>query len=441
MNRIGQQISTAPASPRRNVKIAWRWMPTLFLSKGLAYVVLLFVSVVVYKRFGLANSSITLYTSWLMLPCVLRPLLAVFVQSGHYDRRWILITEALIAAAVAAIGYTLNTAAWLPGSLFFLWVIAMANIFHDIASDKFALKALSCHRVSSLRIFKQMIYRLALLVGMGLLMMIGGNLEVVTRSVRSSWSTVLYILSAVFVVLTVVHLVTLPHAAIGRRERKPRATDMFYALLNTSADLIRTPRSWPGLLFLSFFLLPAALLSRVSILFMLDLGSSGGIGLSPQEFGYVQGTIGIFALIIGGAAGTWAIRRYGLKKMLPIMALATIVPNPVYVYLSFVLPSHLAWITLCVSVQQLCYAFGLSAYVRYLVYYTEVKRFATYALGMSLVYAAMMIPSSISGSLQEALGYRMFFVTTACCGLATLVATAIVMTDPKLDQETPTDNA
>lgn len=427
MKDFSQQIFHSPLDSSHQVKVPWMWMPTLFFTKGLAYVALFFVSLVVFKRLGLSNAEVTLFTSWFLLPCIMRPLFSIFVHTGHRNRMWILVTELLTALSVAGIGYALTAGAWLEGVVFFFWVMAFANVFHDIATDKFSMRAIGYQHVSALRIFKVACYLLALLVGLGVIVMIAGNMEVVTRTIKGSWSTAFYTLSGILFALLAWHVVAIPTSGSDNRERKIRVTDMFYACLNTCADLIRTPRSWPGILFLSLFLLPAALLTPVSLLFMLDLGSSGGIGLAPQEFGYVQGTVGVFGLMLGGVAGAWALRRYGQKTMLPFMALCMAMPGMIYIHLSFALPESISWIAACTFVQQVAHGFGFCAYLQYVIYYSEVKRFSTYALCMSFVAVAIMIPTMLAGTLQETLGYRRFFIFTALCGIAPLIVSAIVL--------------
>ena len=315
-----------------------------------------------------------------------------------------------------------------------LGVMAIAHVFHDIAIDKFSLQAIKHHRTSSLRLFKLTFYLLTMLVVLGIIVMIGGNLEVITRNIRSSWSTACYCLSGILAVVLMWHIFMIPQSGADDRERKIRVSDMFYACLNTSADLIRTPSSWPGILFLSMFLLPCTLLTPVSIQFMLDLGSSGGLALSPQEFGYVQGTVSVFGLIIGGMLGIWLLRKVGFSNALPLMAFATCIPALFYIYLSYALPANIGWIACCAFVSQVACGFGSCAYLHYLVYYSEVKRVSTYALCMSLATVSTMIPMMLSGSLQQALGYRSFFILTTLLGICTLITSALVMMDKELTE-------
>ena len=435
MKKISHHIFNFPPDLNREVKVPWKWMPTLYLFKGLTFVALFFLPLVIFKRMGTDNAAATFITAWLMLPVAMRPVLSIFVQTGHRNRRWILLSEVLTILPMAGMAHTLESSRWQEGSLMCLGVMAIAHVFHNIAIDKFSLQAIKHHRTSSLRLFKLAFYLLSMLVVLGVIVMIGGNLEVMNRNIRGSWSTACYCLSGILAVVLLWHIFMIPQWGADGRERKIRVADMFYACLNTSADLVRTPSSWPGILFLSMFLLPCTLLTPVSILFMLDLGSSGGLALSPQEFGYVQGTVSVFGFITGGMLGIRLLRKAGFGNALPIMAFATCAPPLFYIFLSYALPADIGWIACCAFIAQAACGLGTCAYLHYLVYYSEVKRVSTYALCMSLVTVSVMIPVMLSGSLQQALGYRRFFILTTLSGVCTLITSALVMMDKELTEE------
>ncbi len=432
---ISHHIFNSPLDLNNEVKVPWKWMPTLYLFKGFTFVMLFIFPLVIFKRMGVDNGAATFFIAWLMLPLAMRPVLSIFVQTGHRNCLWILLSEALIILSMVGMAHALDGTWWLEGSLMCLGVMALAHVFHDIAIDKFSLQTIKHQHTSSLRLFKLMFYQLSLLMILGIIVMIGGNLEVINRNISGSWSTACYCLSGILAIVMLWHIFVIPQSGADDRERKIRVSDMFYACLNTSADLIRTPSSWPGILFLGMFLLPCTLLTPVSILFMLDLGSSGGLALSPQEFGYVQGTVAVFGLIIGGMLGIWLLRKVGFGNALPLMAFATCIPPLFYIYLSYALPANLGWIACCAFVSQVACGFGLCAYQHYLVYYSEVKRVSTYALCMSLVTVSVMIPMMLSGSLQQALGYRRFFILTTLLGICTLITSALVMVDKELTEE------
>lgn len=214
-----------------------------------------------------------------------------------------------------------------------------------------------------------------------------------------------------------------------------RVSDMFYACFDTNADLIRTSNSWPGIFFLSMFLLSYTLLMLAPIQFTLDLGSSGGLALSPQGFGYAQRTVSVFDLTIGDMLSIWSPRKIGFDNTLPLMASVTCIPLLFYIYLSYTLPTNVGWVACYVFITQMACEFGLCVYMYCLVHYNEVRRVSTYALCMSLTMVSAMIPMMLSGSFQQTLSYRRLFTLTTLSGICTLIISVLMAVDKKLMEE------
>ena len=171
--------------------------------------------------------------------------------------------------------------------------------------------------------------------------------------------------------------------------------------------------------------MPEGLLAKVSALFLIDAAHKGGMGLSPAEYGLVQGTVGVVGLTLGGILGGIVASRGGLKKWLWPMVCAITLPDIVYVYLSYALPSNLVIVSSCIFVEQFGYGFGFSAYMLYLIYYSQGEhKTSHYALCTALMALSMMIPGFFAGALQELVGYRLFFIIVmASCSLTFLVST------------------
>ncbi len=427
LRNIKQKIFKSPFEANLHFNVEWRWMPTLYVSKGLAYVVLFLTSLILFKRLGVNNSELTFFISCCFLPLWLRPILSLFVHISHYHRGWILGTQLLFTLSIAGIAYALANNEWTDTMPLLYGLLSVSTVFYDISTDKYILNAINSKQLSTLSIRKLSYYLIAMLIGLGIIVMMAGNLEVLTRMIKSSWSTAFYMLSMLLGILWIWNLFILPRTINRKREYNVRVADMFYASLNTLADLIRMPRSWSGILFILFYILPFVLLAPISMLFTIDLGSSGGLCLSPQEFGFTQGTVGVFALALGVIIGFCLLLKHSLFTMLPWMTIALCLPNIIYVYLSFTLPNNITWISCCIFVQQLTCGFGLFAYLRYIVYYSEVKRFATYPLCLSLTTLSVMCGMMISGSLQQAMGYRQYFILTTFCCIAPVVVSLIVL--------------
>lgn len=418
---------------RRN---PWAWVPSLYFAEGIPYVAVMTISLIMYKRLGMSNTDITLYTSWLYLPWVIKPFWSPFIDLVKTKRWWIVMMQLLIGASLGGVAFTIPGSWWLQGTLFFFWLMAFSSATHDIAADGFYMLGLDQHRQALFVGIRSTFYRIATIVGQGLLVMLAGNLEVLTRNVRYSWSLMFYFMAGLFIALWLYHSWALPRPdedhGHGRMTGRQLAAELRY----TVVTFFRKPQVWAGICFMLFYRMPEGLLAKVSALFLIDAGHNGGLGLSPAEYGLVQGTVGVIGLTLGGILGGIAASRDGLKHWLWPMVCAITLPDLVYVYLSFALPSDLMVINVCVFIEQFGYGFGFSAYMLYLIYYSRGEhKTSHYALCTALMALSMMIPGLFAGALQEAVGYRMFFIiVVAACSL-TFVVSSLLKIDPEFGKK------
>ena len=417
----------------RNQKLSrpYLWVPSLYFAEGLPYVAVMTVSLILYKQLGLSNADITFYTSWLYLPWVIKPLWSPFVDVVKTKRWWILTMEVLIGAAFGGVAFTIPTSFWLQGSLFFFWVMAFSSATHDIAADGFYMLGLNAHQQTFYVGIRSTFYRLATIFGQGVLVMIAGNLQVVYRGAISySWSLMFYLVMGLFLGLWIWHCVSLPHPAEDAPRRDASAASIMRESLSTFVTFFQKPQWLVGVLFMLLYRMPEGLLVKVSSLFLVDSPSAGGLGLSPQEYGLVQGTVGVIGLTIGGILGGILASRDGLKKWLWPMVMAITLPDVVYVYLSYALPSSLFVVNACVFVEQFGYGFGFTAYMLYLIYYSRGEfKTAHYAFCTAFMALSMMIPGLFAGALQELVGYRHFFIIVMACCAVTFIVTAFLKVD------------
>ncbi len=415
-----------------NKKSPWAWVPTLYFAEGIPYVAVMTISLIMYKRLGLSNTDITLYTSWLYLPWVIKPLWSPFIDIIKTKRWWIVSMQILIGAALGGVAFTIPGPHWLQGTLAFFWLMAFASATHDIAADGFYMLGLDEHRQAYFVGIRSTFYRIATIFGQGLLVMLAGNLEVITRHVRYSWSITFYGMAGLFIAFWLWHHYILPRPSEDRGIEKMRGSQIMREFWVTLQSFFQKPQVWAGICFMLFYRMPEGLLAKVSALFLIDAQHNGGLGLSPAEYGLVQGTVGVIGLTLGGILGGIAASRDGLKHWLWPMVCAITLPDLVYVYLAYALPQHLLVINACVFVEQFGYGFGFSAYMLYLIYYSQGEhKTAHYALCTALMALSMMIPGLFAGALQESVGYPTFFliVVSAC------VVTFIVASQLQIDSE------
>ena len=401
----------------------WTWVPTLYFAEGVPYVAVMTISLIMYKRLGLSNADITLYTSWLYLPWVIKPLWSPFVDMLRTKRWWIITMQLLIGAALAGVAFTIPGPWWLQGSLCFFWLMAFSSATHDIAADGFYMLGLDQHEQAYFVGIRSTFYRIATIFSSGLLVGLAGALQVLTRNIRYSWSLVFYLMAGLFIALWLYHSWALPKPSEDGEKMQKTVSGILAEFKQTLYTFFQKPQVLAGICFMLFYRMPEGLLAKVSSLFLVDAGHNGGLGLSDGEYGLVQGTVGVIGLTVGGILGGIVASRDGLKRWLWPMVLAITLPDLVYVYLSYVLPSSLFIVNICVFIEQFGYGFGFSAYMLYLIYYSQGEhKTSHYALCTAFMALSMMIPGLFAGALQEAVGYQSFFlIVIATCSLTYLV--------------------
>ena len=267
-----------------------------------------------------------------------------------------------------------------------------------------------------------------MILSQGVLVMIAGNLEVLTRQIKNSWSTVVYILAAILLLLALLHLFILPRPAERQARGELVTLDKIRRVFCANVRTFKLKaHARPAVFFLLMYILVEGLFSKVSVLFLVDRASIGGLALSLQEFGFVQGTLGVISLVTGGIVGSLLIRRYGWKPCLYPMAAALVLPKVAFVFLSYALPESLSIVSFCVMIEQFGYGLGMTANILFLVYFSQGHRAAAhYGIGIALMSLTMMLTGMISGIWVETVGYRTFFIIVTLSGILSFIAAATV---------------
>lgn len=409
----------------------WAWIPTLYLAEGIPYVMAMTVSVILYKRLGITNTEIALYTSWLYLPWVLKPLWSPFVEMFRTKRFWIVAMQLFVGASFACVALTIPTTAFVRYTLAFFWIMAFSSATHDIAADGFYMLGLKEYQQAAFIGVRTVFYRIAMIASKGLLVVLAGSLELRGFSVQSAWSLTFFALAAIVAALSVYHLFILPHPALDRpvpRDPSRSAATEFmqgFVTFFSRKDIVAI---------LAFFLLyrfAEAQLVKMVAPFLLDPRTRGGLGLTTAEVGIVYGTVGAIALMLGGMLGGYAISRKGLRYWLWIMVFTMHLPDLLFIWLSRTLPESLWVINLAVATEQFGYGFGFTAYSMVMIMVSEgAYKTVHYAIATGIMALGMMIPAMFSGWLQEMLGYSGFFLWILASTIPGFIVTAMIRVDP-----------
>lgn len=613
----------------KNKKVSpWAWIPSLYLAEGLPYVAVMTISVIMYKRMGISNTDIALYTSWLYLPWVIKPFWSPFVDLLKTKRWWIVTMQLLIGAGFAGIAFTIPLPFFFQATLAFFWLLAFSSATHDIAADGFYMLGLDTNQQAMYVGIRSTFYRVATIMGQGVLIILAGFLEsvsgtepvkitidvnpqytqstlylsseagqpssndgelkfvlnnnvvqlgtggldkdsmqlfvntVITRNfdngfimeknllgesgnaakkdegwwttsvskplgnwirtnfgeeretvnesnkvgnvavavvtlsqkpeqgkeiilnttmnsgdksvslihgerlafteanwnkpaylvfqadpkltttasaeykglsgnIPFAWSITFFVLAGLFIFFSFYHKVALPKPDSDKSHATLTAQSIIKEFSATFVSFFKKPQAAIAIFFMLTFRFSEAQLLKLINPFLLDSRDIGGLGLTTGEVGLVYGTIGIIGLTLGGIIGGIAASKGGLRKWLWPMTLSMLLTIATFMYLSFSQTESLLVINICVFIEQFGYGFGFTAYMLYLMYYSDgEQKTAHYAICTGFMALGMMIPGMFAGWLQELLGYNHFFIWVMICSIIPIIAVALLKIDP-----------
>lgn len=613
----------------------WAWIPSLYLAEGLPYVAVMTISVIMYKRLGISNTDIALYTSWLYLPWVIKPFWSPFVDLLKTKRWWIVTMQLLIGAGFGGIAFTIPVNFFFQATLAFFWLLAFSSATHDIAADGFYMLGLNTNDQAKFVGIRSTFYRIATIMGQGILIILAGFLEsatgmdpvkinievdpnytqttmiveapeaieeqegtmhfitaaeviqmnmegvdkasasefvaslkaqnivngfyvdqsinaenavqakpswwsayvaqplgnwiqrnfgekreVVEESLHAgniaiaqvwlskspetdkeivlnttlsrgdksvslvhgdrlvfnasnwnipaylvfqldpklnttttaefkglsgniafAWSVTFFVLAALFIIFSFYHRVFLPVPDSDFGAEHVTASTILKDFTDTFVTFFKKPGIGKALFFMLTFRFSEAQALKLITPFLLDSREVGGLALTTGQVGFVYGTVGIIALTLGGIIGGIVASRGGLKKWLWPMTLSMLLTIATFVYLSFSQTESMLIINICIAIEQFGYGFGFTAYMLYLMYFSEGKqKTAHYAICTGFMALGMMLPGMFAGWMQEMLGYNHFFVWVMICSVVPVIAVALLKVDPNYGKATEKAN-
>jgi PAT family beta-lactamase induction signal transducer AmpG len=424
-------LSTAPAdvqSGTRRVSSPLAWVPTTYLTMGLVYVTVGSLANVMFKNLGLPNEQATFWSSVLGLPYVLKPLWAPLLELSRTKKFFVVLMQFLLAGLIGAAALALQ----LPGMSFVVPVMALlalaafAGATQDIGSDGVYVTTLDTREQARLTGVQSMSWNLGPILAMGLLVRATGTLHERAGNWRLAWMIVLLAIAGLVLVMALYHARRLP-AGSRPADAATSAGDAARTFKRAFVTFFQKKDVARMIAFAFLYRLGMGLLDKIGPLFMIDTREHGGLGLSNQLLGDINGTFGTGAFIVGSFLGGVFVARRGLRRSMLILCLALNVPNLTFLVLSHWLPTSTALIKLVVTVEKLGWGIGAVGHMIYMMqqiapgpYKTAHYSFATAFMGLCMIATGM-----VSGALQRAVGYGAFFVIVLVAALPSLAVTAL----------------
>ena len=425
----------------------WAWVPTLYFAQGIPYFIVNNISVLMFAKMGVPNGEMALFTSLLYLPWTIKPFWSPFIDIIKTKRWWIISMQILMSIAFILLTLSIPkpdeatiAAGTTPISMFTITLVlfiitAFASATHDIAADGFYMLALRQSDQAAFVGIRSTFYRLASIFGQGVLVAIAGAIELRYKDIPLSWTITMLVTAVMFSLVTFYHLFAIPKPTSDKSVLTPgtaSAKAIFQEFGRTFATYFTKPGVWLAIAFMLLYRLPEAFLIKMCMPFLVASKEAGGLELSTAEVGIVYGTIGVIFLTVGGILGGLFASRIGLKKSMWWMAGCMTLPCLTFVYLAIGQPDNLFAISTAIAIEQFGYGFGFTAYMLYMMYFSEGEfKTSHYAICTAFMALSMMIPGMFAGYLQEAVGYVNFFWIVILCCAATIVVT--VFADRKID--------
>ena len=440
-----KQPKTTYHPHRRGTKTRWLWLPSLMFGDGVAVSVLV-LTMVMLRRMGLDTADTALAIALLSLPVLLRPFFEMVVT--HFwgtTKVWILSTQFISALSLAAVAFTLHTSSWLLGTVCFMPFFVCSSVFYNIALHRFYVDTPQGVHLSQGAHLSQVHQQnptpqqdtmvrwcdgemvtlhsstsqhhntttsiMALLFGCGVMMMIAGNMEVVTRNIRYSWSLVFYVMAGVELFLWLWHTIFLPGGTHGYAKPKPTMGLHRGEFRISLRRMLKRKDDITALTFFILFLLPETLLALTAPLFLIAKPHNGGLGLSPQEFAFTQGTIAVIAIALGYTLGGKAIKKHGLRRWLLPSALLLAVPGAALLFLSYNTAAPLSIVAAALAAGHAALGFALSMVKQVVVRFTRNMPDNTlrHAIARTLIATPFVIVSALASLMLTIADYQRIF--------------------------------
>ncbi|MBQ3717193.1 MAG: MFS transporter [Paludibacteraceae bacterium] len=440
----------------------WVWVPTLYFTEGIPYFLVNSISVMLFAKMGVPNDQLAFFTTLLYFPWFLKGLWSPFVDIIRTKRWWIIAMQALMTILCIVLTLTLphpaaetiaakaTSAGTFRFTLILFIIAAFASATHDIAADGYYMLAHDSKSQAAFVGIRSTFYRIAAVFSQGVLVYIAGQIENRTGDIPFSWQVTLGATSVLMLLVTLYHSFFLPRAAEDQPRKmangeRAKGKEVWKELGEAFATFFTKPGVGLAIAFMLLYRLSEGFLVKLSQPFLVDARATmlregqifgGGLGLSTDTVGLLYGTIGVVCLLIGGILGGIYISRRGLKRSIWLMAAALTLPSFVYCYLSMAQPDSLWLIGTAVSFEQFGYGFGFTAYMMYMMHYSEgAYKTSHYAICTAFMALSMMIPGFVAGSIELAVGYSTFFWIANACSITTFIITYFVWRNLKVENE------
>ncbi len=411
------------------------WIPSTWFAMGLPFVVLSTASAIMYKNFGISDTSIAFWTSLIMLPWTIKPLWGPFLEMFKTKKYFVYITQILSGCIFGLIAISLHLDHFFSISITLMAIIAISASTHDTAADGIYLNELDSTEQAKYVGWQGAFYNVAKIVSGGLLVYLAGELEK-KYGLVNAWATVMIFYAVIMILLGFYNMKMLPSGGVSKQVGSIK--EGFGVLKEVIITFFQKKNIWYGLAFIVFYRFAEGQAIKITPLFFKASRVEGGLGLSTSQIGLLYGVFGSAAFVLGSIiAGYFVSKSGGLtRKSLLILCCFFNLPFAAYAYLAIALPTNLYIIGTAVAIEYFGYGFGFIGLILYIMQQMAPGKYkmAHYAFGSGLTSLGFMLPSMISGFVSDKIGYQYFFIWVLVSTIPAFLISWLVPL-PNLEQE------
>jgi len=406
-----EPAAAAAAAPPTRHPLAW--VPSLYLAMGLPNVTVGVVAAIIFKNLGVSNEDIALYTSQMYLPWVLKPLWSPFLEPFKTKRWWVISMEFTMMASLGMVAFCLPLDSFFQASLAFFWITGFASATQDIVADGVFMTTMPLRDQARYSGLQGMCWNMGAVIASGLLVSLTGWLH---NRMGLSWAHCWVIVMAgtalVMGAFGLWHWRVLPPGAPSTVQGQGfRAA--FPALRDSWVTFFQKPSIWMMLAVIFFYRFGEGFIEKFGPLFMLDPRSAGGLGLDNESLGFINGTVGTIAFIVGAFLGGFLVARMTLPRAFLLLALVLNLPHVTYFYLSYAMPENIAWIGAVIAIEKFGFGMGSVGHMLYMMQQIAPGPFKMthYAFATGVMALTKWATGTVSGAVYGAFDhhYATFF--------------------------------
>ena len=388
-----------------------KWIPSTWFAMGLPFVALSTSSAIMYKNFGISDTSIAFWTSLIMLPWTLKPLWGPFLEMFKTKKYFVYMTQIFTGCLFGLVAISLKLSHFYAISISLFAIIAISSSTHDTAADGIYLNELDKKQQAKYVGWQGAFYNIAKIVSGGLLVYLAGELEK-RYSLMNAWGIIMLLYSIIMIMLGIYNMKVLPMGGYSKNVNSFK--EGFKVLEEVIVTFFQKKNIWYGILFILCYRFAEGQAIKITPLFFKASRSNGGLGLSTSQIGLLYGVFGAAAFVLGSIiAGYYVSNKGGLERK-PLLFLCTFfnLPFAAYAFLALTQPESLNVIATAVTIEYFGYGFGFVGLILYIMQQMAPGKYkmAHYAFGSGLTNLGFMIPSMISGYLSDTMGYQYFFI-------------------------------